>query len=850
MSRRPIAPPLPVDEALPELQRALAEAGSAVLVAPPGAGKTTRVPLALLDAGWLDGRRIVMLEPRRMAARAAAAQMARLLGERVGDTVGYRVRLDTRVGPRTRIEVVTEGVLTRMLQSDPGLEGVGAVVLDEFHERSLTADLGLALTLHARRLLRPDLRVLVMSATLDPVPVQRLLGGAPAVRSEGRVFPIETRYHAPPGRRESTPWAIAAQVTEAVRSAVRDESGDLLVFLPGAGEIRRVAESLGSTDLGEGVEVIPLHGRLARELQDRALAPSPMGRRKVVLATSIAETSLTIEGVRVVIDSGWMRVPRFDPGSGLTRLDTVRVSRDAADQRRGRAGRTAPGACVRLWSEDEHRGLVEARLPEVRDADLAPLLLDLGVFGASVDELEWLDAPPKTALVQAAELLRSLDLVDARGGVTDDGRAAARLGVHPRIGHMLVRARGAGRGGVACDLAALLGERDLLRADGRAPAVDARLRLEALRRASGPGLRGHRVDRGSRGRVLREAEHLRRRLGVEGDDGLPIEEAVAAVAPLLAWAYPDRVGLRRDGARGRFLLRNGRGVRMFDDDPLAEAEAIVVADLDDGGREARIHLAAPLDREALERQFADRIEQAESVAFDPSSGRVRTLRIRRLGALELEASSIHRPDPHAVAEALCDGVRSAGLPSLPWTRETRQFVDRVRFLHALEPEPWPAMDDASLLDALEDWLAPFLTGMRSLDDLRRVDLAAALSTRVGWERGRRLDDEAPTHFEVPSGSRIALDYSDPRAPVLAVRLQEVFGLLETPRIGGGRVPLTVHLLSPASRPVQVTTDLASFWRTTYFEVRKDLRGRYPKHAWPEDPLTATALRGVPRRGQR
>lgn len=846
----PSAPGLPVEAALPAVREALSSRGAAVLVAPPGAGKTTRVPLALLGEDWLEGRRIVMLEPRRLAARAAADHMTRLRGEkRVGGTVGYRVRLDTRVGSSTRIEVVTEGVLTRMLQSDPALEGVGLVILDEFHERSLPADLGLALTLHARTLLRPDLRILVMSATLAADPVARLLGGVPVVRSEGRAFEVETRFVADPGARESSPWAVARRVAAAVREVVRTEAGDVLAFLPGAGEIRRTAEALGEVDLGAGVEVVGLHGRLDRALQDRAVAPSPPGRRKVVLATSIAETSLTIDGVRVVVDSGWMRVPRFDPATGLTRLETVRVTRDAADQRRGRAGRTAPGVCVRLWSPDEDRGLVPARIPEIREADLAPLLLDLAAFGAAPDDLEWLDPPPPAALAQAAELLEALDLVDGRGRVTADGEAVATLGVHPRVGHMMVRGRAEGLGSLACDLAAVLGERDVLRAPGRVPSADLRLRVEALARRGNPGLEGHHVDRGGLSRVRREAAHLRRRLGV-GDEPEPeVGDAVAAVGPLLAWAYPDRVGLRREGTRGRFLLRSGRGARLFDDDPLAGADALVAAHLDGSGADARIHLAAPLSADDLAERFADHVETVDLVEFDAAAGRVRARRVSRLGALELVEAPLADPDPTEVASALCSGIRDAGLQVLPWSKETRQLKERLAFLHGVDPELWPDGSDAALAADLETWLAPFLTGLRSFDDLRRVDLDAALTARVGWEARRRLDAEAPTHVEVPSGSKIAVDYRDPAAPVLAVRLQEVFGLVDTPRVAGGRVPLTMHLLSPASRPVQVTTDLASFWRDAYFEVRKDLRGRYPKHAWPEDPLRAEAIRGVPRRSR-
>jgi len=849
-----------VVEVLDELRAALEERTSGVLVAPPGAGKTTLAPLALLDAGWLEGRTILMLEPRRLATRAAARRMAHLLGEEdVGGTVGYRIRLDTRVGPDTRVEVVTEGVLTRMLQSDPALSEVGCVIFDELHERSLHADLGLALALQCRSLLRPELRLLAMSATLDAQPVAELLGDdegpAPVLESEGRMYPVETRYRDTPVDGWIEPPTVAT-----VLQALDEEPGDILVFLPGAGEIRRTAERLDEAGVPRDVTVHPLYGNLSQSAQDRAIRPSLAGRRKVVLATAIAETSLTIEGVRVVVDAGQMRVPRFDASTGMTRLETIRVTRDAADQRRGRAGRTEPGVCYRLWTRGEDRGLVPARTPEIREADLAPLALDLAVWGAEPEELRWLTPPSESAYAQAVELLQELEVLDDDGALTDHGRGVAELGVHPRTGHMLLRGTELGLGEVAADLAALLGERDILLGRGRAPDADLRLRLEAVRRGRRDGVGrvgragGHEVHRGGLHRTLEQARNLERRLrrGSEPDPretapALGRQEAEAHAGLLAAFAYPDRIGRLREGERGRYLLRNGRGAAFQEAQTLAGAEWLVAAEVEGRGREARIFRAAPVDREELEEHFAGQIRTVEEVRWDAEAGRVRAFRRQKLGALVLHEAPLGNAKPHLVARGLMEGIRDGGLQQLPWDTDTGQLRHRLHFLHRHQGEPWPDASDVGLLETLEDWLLPFLSGMRALDDLRRLDLAEALLSGVPWEARSRLDALAPTHLEVPSGSHIRIDYSDPEAPALAVKLQEVFGLTETPRIAGGRVPLTMKLLSPAQRPVQVTQDLGSFWRDAYFEVRKDMRGRYPKHPWPEDPLDAEATRRTKRR---
>ena len=824
--------PLPVAEVIPDLARALEERGAAVLHAPPGAGKTTLVPPALLDAPWLAGRKIVMLEPRRLAARAAARYMARQRGEDVGGTIGYRVRLDTRIGPRTRIEVVTEGVLTRMLQEDPSLETAGLVIFDEFHERSIHADLGLALTLQTRDVLRPDLRVLVMSATLDGSRVASLLDDAPIVRSEGRVHPVRTHYL---GRSEAR--RIEGSVAGAVRAAAAETEGDILVFLPGAGEIRRVAELL-EPEMSRGFRIAQLHGSLAPAEQDRALEPAGPRERKIVLATSIAQTSLTIEGVRVVVDAGLSRVPRFSPRSGMTRLETVRVSRASADQRAGRAGRVAPGDCYRLWSEGEHASLLPHDTPEILEADLAPLALALAAAGVTdPGTLAWLDPPPPAAFEGARGLLRALDAIDAAGRITSRGREMADLPVHPRIAHMLIEGSGAGRGALAADVAALLAERDVLRWAGGPPPADLRLRVEALRddRVT-PG-----VEAGVAARVRAEAAELRRAMRLPREPG-PVDDA----GGILALAYPDRVARRRAGSDPRYLLSNGSGAYLDRGDALAREEFLVIAETDGARPEARVVIAAPISREEIERSLAASIVREDLVTWDRTAGAVLARRRRRLGAIVLDDAELRDPDAALVRAALLDGLRVEGIASLPWSSAAVRLRQRLAFVRSLDPS-WPDLSDAVLERELEAWLGPHLDGLRRRDELGRIDLGAAVLSPVPWELRSRLDALAPTHIIVPTGSRIPADYSDPAAPMLAVRLQELFGLAETPAVGGGGVPLTLHLLSPAGRPVQVTRDLGGFWKSSYFDVRKDLRGRYPKHSWPEDPLGAEPTRRAKRR---
>jgi ATP-dependent helicase HrpB len=855
---------LPIDAALPALHDALRTHSAAVLEAPPGAGKSTVVPLALLAEPWARGRRLLMLEPRRLATRAVATRMARTLEERPGDTVGYRMRLETRVSRATRLEVVTEGVLTRLLQEDPALEGVAAVIFDEFHERSLQADLGLALCLDARATVAPELRVLVMSATLDGAAVAQLLGDAPRVGVAGRSFEVETRYAgkgppplpAVPGTRGAdSPEKLLAQL---VRRALREEHGDVLVFLPGAGEIRRVQASLESDALS-GVAVLPLYGELAAEAQDAALAPAATGIRKVVLATNIAETSLTIPGVRVVVDSGLMRRARFDPVTGMSRLETQRISRASAEQRRGRAGRTEPGICYRAWSEGAQAALAAFTPPEIVDADLTALALELANWGTrDARQLAWLDEPPAAMLAGARDLLERLGALDDAGRISSHGRAMARLPVHPRLAHMLLRARELGAVPLATELAALLSERDVLRGRGAAHDADIRTRLEMLRGEN----RQHGAVHSSLGRARRSARDLARSLsGVAADEGARAGAARRGehrdagsgddAGVLLACAYPDRIGRRRAGGVGRYTLANGRGAAFTEPQSLARQEFIVAVELDDRERDARILLAAPLERQQLLAHFAERVRRTERVEWSSREQAVLARSTLELDGLVLEEKPLTPPPADAAHAAMLGGVRELGIATLPWDREARDLQARSEFVRrelaaTAEAGAWPAMSDAALLESLDAWLAPWLEGFTRREHLARLRLGDALRARLSFEQQRQLAEWAPTHLVLHGGTRVRVDYLDENAPLVSVRLQEVFGLAATPLLGRQRVPVTLRLLSPAQRPVQVTRDLQSFWRGAYAQVRKDLRGRYPKHYWPENPLEAQPTRGTRR----
>jgi ATP-dependent helicase HrpB len=770
--------------------------------------------------------------------------MAQLLGEAAGQTVGYRIRFDSKVSAQTRIEVLTEGILTRRLQTDPELKNVGLVIFDEFHERHLHADLALALCHDSQKALREDLKIMVMSATLDGAAVSKLLNDAPIVTSHGRSYPVDIRYlpRDPDGPLPQT-------VCDSVMDALEKHEGDILVFLPGAWEIRRTQELLQAR-LGSRAELFPLYGDLPWEAQDRAIQPSA-GRRKIVLATPIAETSLTIEGVRVVVDGGFARVPQFDPRSGLSRLITVRISRASSEQRAGRAGRLAPGVCYRLWSETTQRGLVPQSLPEIRGADLAPLALELTVWGVrDVRTLSWLDPPPEAAMNQARELLIELDAVDTEGRVTETGRAMARLPLHPRLSHMLFAAQQLGQGALACDIAALLSERDILTGEARRSAdfVQRVEALQAFRKNGRAGAQSHQADANACTRVNQAAQQFQRLLSsAKSASAVDVQQT----GLLLALAYPDRVALARAPGDTRYLLASGRGARLHESEMRLRQPCIVAASLDAGETEGLIYSAAPLNMDALREHLAAHIRVDDVVRWDAQQQLVIARREERFGALVLDGKPLTRADPEKIRAAMLEGIRRLGLEALPWTREAREWQTRVLSLRQWSPdENWPDVSDAALQDTLAEWLGPYLDGMSRRDHLARLDLLAILKARLDWDMGRRLEEGAPTHLEVPSGSHLRLEYIPGESPVLKVKLQEMFGLADTPRVAWGKIPVTLQLLSPAQRPIQVTQDLRGFWERTYPEVKKELKGKYPKHPWPDDPWTATPTRRAKRRSDR
>ena len=822
---RAFAPPLPIDAVLDALTGTLAARNAAVLVAPPGAGKTTRVPLALLDAPWIGDGRIVMLEPRRIAARASAERMAKTLGEPVGERVGYRVRFGSKVSRATRIEVVTEGIFAQQVLNDPELNGVAAVLFDEFHERSLDADLGLALARDVQTGLREDLRILVMSATLDGARVARRLGDAPVVASEGRAFPVETRHV---GRKPDLP--IERQMADVIATTLRAEVGSVLAFLPGAAEIRRTEGLVRERVQDASVDIVPLFGALDAAVQDRAIAPPPPGRRKVVLATSIAETSLTIEGVRIVVDSGLARVPRYEPDIGLTRLETVRASRAAVDQRRGRAGRTAPGICYRLWDEPQTASLAAYTVPEILSADLSSLVLDLAQWGVhDPATLSFLDPPPLPALTEARNLLRELGALDGDGRITDEGRKLRALALPPRLARMIVDAAGFGMAREAADIAAILTERGL-----GGDSVDLDARLDQYRRDRSP-------------RAASAKQLARRWAGqVSSSFAPPGEGEQLSTGALLALAFPDRVARNRGG--GGFVLANGRGAALDPASPLARAPYIAVGELAGTAARGRILLAAPITQGEIEARFADHIESRDEVAFDKEAQSLRAWRRKRLHAVTLSEAVLPVTPTAETAKVLADGLLSLGLDRLPWSKALMQWRGRVMFLRAAEGEPWPDLSDTGLAASRDSWLVPALFNKTSLKALSAGDLSEALMALLPWDLRARLDREAPTHFEAPTGSHLAIDYAAGQGPTIAVRLQELFGLTNHPSVAKGRVPLVLELLSPAQRPVQVTRDLPGFWRGSYAAVRADLRGRYPRHPWPEDPAGAVPTRRAKPRG--
>ena len=862
--------PLPIDVALPELTAALRANNTAVLVAPPGAGKTTRVPLVLADEPWAERRRILVLEPRRLAARAAAERMAKTLGERVGDTVGLRVRFGSKVSRRTRIEIVTEGVFTRLVLDEAMLDGVAAVLFDEFHERSLDADLGLALARDVQQGLREDLRLLVMSATIDGARVAALLDHAPVIAAEGRTFPVETRYVG----RDTRP--IEPQIADAIGRATRAEPGSLLAFLPGAAEIRRT-QALLEGRLEPTCDVVALYGALAGDEQDRAIAPAARGRRKVVLATSIAETSITIEGVRIVIDSGLARVPRYEPDVGVTRLETVRVSRAAADQRRGRAGRTEPGISYRLWDEPQTAALEAYSRPEILSADLSGFALNLAAWGAAPEKLAFLDPPPHLALAEARTLLVELGAIDADGRITEEGRKLRRLPLPPRLARMVVDAAAEGTALLAAEIAVLIGERglggddtdlthrlDALRRDRMPRAHEARAMAqrwaETAETMSSPHTQRNPSPLVGQGRVGgREATREGRRtrmLSASSPNHLPTptpspspqgggERQELSAGALLALAYPERIAKNRGGGAGAFLLANGRGAQVDPASPLARTPFLAVAELAGSATAGRILLAAPITLAEIEARFAERIDTRKEIAFDQATASLRARRHRRFGALVLSEQPMPAAANAAAARVLAEGVARLGVDRLPWTQALRQWRDRVAFLRRAEGAEWPDLSDAALA-ADVDWLAALFDGKTALAELPTDELEAALKSRLPYPLQRRLDAEAPTHFAAPTGTRVPINYDADGGPKVAVRVQELFGVDRHPAIAGGKVPLLIELLSPAHRPVQMTRDLPGFWRGSYAAVRAEMRGRYPKHPWPDNPLAAAPTRRAKR----
>ncbi len=825
---------LPIIRVLPEIQTALARRQSVIVSAPTGSGKTTAVAPALLAEAWLDGRKILLLEPRRLAARLAAKFMAENLGEQVGETVGYQVRFDRCISAATRIKVMTEGVLVRRMQNDPELDGIGLIIFDEFHERSLEGDLALALALDIRAGLRDDLRLLVMSATLAGERLASLLPDGQIITGHGRSYPVENRYLPPAPELDSPrPDHIARMTTRAVRHALTEEKGDLLVFLPGRGEISRVMRLLAGQQDNQ-VVIQPLHGGMRLADQAAAVLPDPQGRRRIILSTTIAETSLTIEGITTVVDCGWKRVPRFDPASALTRLDTVRISRAAADQRSGRAGRLGPGTCYRLWNRGVEQGLQPFDRPEILQADLTALILELALWGV-VDpgSLHWLDPPDDAAVQQARQLLTDLQAIDNNGRITSRGKAMAELPVQPRLAHMLLQAGDEQNRPHACTIAALISEPDILRGDGHS--VDLDDRLHALSRFQKHGARVAGIDVRRCQRVLRISRQLQDLLHRQPAPPSPV---ILSPGALLSLAYPDRIaGLRPDTTHS-YKLVSGRGAMLPRHDRLQATPFLTIAAMDGRRAEGRIYLAAALKKEELQSLHGHRFIREERVFFDVEAKAVRGEVITRINKLAIAGKPLAGPDPLLVRKALLAAIGKKQLP-LPWSRKATNLVRRIRLLASLNNQlTWPDFSEAALLATVEEWLTPYLDGIKNISGIQALNLEQILLHRLDWSQQKRLEQEAPSHLRVPSGSKVPLQYQEDGPPILAVRLQEMFGLPDTPTICRGRIRVLLHLLSPAQRPVQITDDLKGFWESSYHEVKKELKGRYPKHYWPDDPLNA------------
>lgn len=828
---------LPVEKILPQLKASLVKANSVILKAPPGAGKTTVVPVALLDEPWLDGKRIIMLEPRRLAARSAAYRMADNLGESVGKTVGYRTRTDSRISRDTRIEVVTEGIFTRQILGDSELKNVALVIFDEFHERSIHTDLGLALALDVQTVLRDDLKILIMSATLDPEKISVLFDKPGLVSCEGRMFDVNTGYMT-----KSSGERLEDLVTRTVKKALEYEAGSVLCFLPGVGEVRRVEEKIRSElKLPDNIMIRPLYGDLDKKEQDEAIQPAPSGKRKIVLATSIAESSITIDGVTVVIDSGLSRKSVFDSRTGMSHLETVRVSRASADQRRGRAGRTGPGVCYRLWGENENSLMPEYDIPEILESDLANLALILAEWGvADTSALKWLNPPPSAKFAQSVELLTELGAVDEKGKITVHGRKMLAAGTHPRLANMIIRSSGIGLGSLACDIAAILEERDLIKFTTRNRNSDLRLRLDLLRHGQDACAALNRIDDSVRWRVKNFSEEFRKRLGIE------FRECGSEMAGVvLGFAYPDRIAKRREGQDSIYLLSCGRAAKFANIEPLSKEEFLTVAELDDKEKDAKILLAAPVARSDLEEYFGGNIRIVETVEWNDRAGAVDALGRRVFGSIILEEYPLRNPDRRKIYGAVLNGIRMRGLSVLPWTDETENLRGRIVFAAGTDRKnEWPDLSDDVFLENAGDWLSPFLGGVRRVEDFRKINLHEALNGLLDWKHRELLDKLAPSHFKVASGSMVRLNYREGDLPVLAVRVQELFGTKTHPCAGGGKVPVLVKILSPSMRPVQTTSDLPGFWSSSYQLVKKDLKGRYPKHFWPENPMEVSATRGL------
>ncbi|HBC85627.1 MAG TPA: ATP-dependent helicase HrpB [Lentisphaeria bacterium] len=825
---------LPVEKILPQLREALAKGASVILKAPPGAGKTTLVPTALLDEPWLKDRKIIMLEPRRLAARSAAYRMSDNLGEAVGRTVGYRTRTDSKVSRDTRIEVVTEGIFTRQILGNPELENIGLVIFDEFHERNIHTDLGLAFALDVQANLREDLKILIMSATLDPEKIAVLFDKPAIVSCEGFIFEIKNKYLMKSSIRERMEDFMA----RAVGKALEEETGSILCFLPGVGEIRRVEERIRAQGIPDDVMICPLYGDLDKKAQDDAIRPAPDGLRKIVLATNIAESSITIDGVTVVIDSGLSRKSIFDPRTGMSHLDTVRVSRASADQRRGRAGRTGPGKCYRLWAENETSMMPEYDVPEILESDLANLALSLAEWGGtqSVSYLKWLDAPPAAKFAQSVELLKELGAVDEKGKITAHGKKMLAAGTHPRLANMIIRSAHLGLGSLACNIAAMLEERDLIKFRMGSRDSDLRLRLDELKKTSGT----HHIDDSVRWRIKTFSEEFRRRMGITFKE---CDSAMAGV--VLGFAYPDRIAKRREGEAPIYLLSCGRAAKFANHEPISKEEFLTIAELDDKDKDAKVLLAAPLKLKDIEHYFGSNIRKIESVEWNDRDGSVDARGRRMFGEIILEEFPIRNPDKNKIAEAILFGIRKRGLGMLPWDNEAENLRRRIALVGRSDNKnDWPDMSDEALLESLEEWLLPFLGGIRRASDFGRISLCEALKSQLDWKQKELLDKLAPTHLKVPSGSMIRLDYREGDTPVLSVRVQELFGARAHPCVGGGKIPVLIKILSPSMRPVQTTSDLPGFWSSSYQFVKKDLKGRYPKHYWPENPMEVAPTRGL------